>query len=162
MTPWLPWILCRWKLTECYLLCPTETEISPRLKTKVNINPVSLLPLLPLIAAISFSFRRLTEHMLSYMCLWCCCYTLITLWASSLAPFLVFKSWTSPSIIPHCCGFPSFIYASAPFSPLTVWPPWFPYHLPQRAAGFMHSHTLTCVPSLAIFNSEHQNRELNL
>ena len=156
------WILCLWKLSECYLLCPTETEISLRLKTKVNIYPVSLLPLLPLIAAVSFSFHHLAEHMLGYMCLHCCFYTLITLGASSPAPFLIFKSQASPSIIPHCCGFPSFIYASAPFSLLTVWPPWFPYHLPQRAAGIMHSHTLTGVPSFPVFTYAHQNSELNL
>lgn len=58
-----PWHECNLKLSECYLLCPTETETSLRLKTKVNINPFSFLPsLLPPHCSLShFTFAPSTR-----------------------------------------------------------------------------------------------------
>lgn len=61
-----PWHECNLKWSECFLLCPTEMEISLHLKTKVNISPFSFFPSPSLFP---FSFHFITEtHRATCVC----------------------------------------------------------------------------------------------
>lgn len=144
------WHDCNLKFSECYLLCPTETEISPRLKTKVNINPFSFLLSSSLFY---FSLHFLTVHTYGYM--HCCFYTVIVLCLSS-GSFLIFKG-----VHPHLLFVTTFVFL--------------PFFIPCHLSLFsffglhdfhiiclfrlMHSHANTCISSFAfaVLNTAHQH-----